>query len=230
MGVIVVLARSEDTVARLLTEKGPAGDVFIMTPADLSTEGWSYSSRAQDETVAVTGGRLIGAGDIGGVITRIPCVFEEDLGHIDATDRGYVAAEMTAFLLAWLSTLDCPIINRPTASALWGPNWCHEKWVQTAAGLGIPVNIARRQVTTRQAEATASPASGVTITVLGGRQIGDADPGLARQAMLLAQKAGVELLSVRFSGVEEGARFQAASIWPETVSVAMIDALLAATT
>jgi hypothetical protein len=57
-----------------------------------------------------------------------------------------VAAEMNAFLVAWLTSLTCPIFNRPTATSLCGPAWsvehwriqvarCGGQWARTAAGL-----------------------------------------------------------------------------------------------
>jgi hypothetical protein len=42
---------------------------------------------------------------------------------VDSSHRKYVAAEFNAFLLAWLSAQSCPVLNRPTASCLSGPNW-----------------------------------------------------------------------------------------------------------
>ena len=66
----------------------------------------------------------------------------------------------------------------------------------------------------------------MTVTVVGRRCLGDVDPSTAGHARRLAEAARVELLSVRFAGPEQGARFMGASIWPETVTEEMADALL----
>ncbi len=58
--------------------------------------------------------------------------------------EAYVSAEMTAFLLSWLSGLDCPILNRPTPNCLSGPGWRQEQWIHLAARLGIPVDPVQR--------------------------------------------------------------------------------------
>jgi hypothetical protein len=38
-----------------------------------------------------------------------------------ASERAYAAAELTAFVLGWLSSLDCPVRNRPDPACLAGP-------------------------------------------------------------------------------------------------------------
>ena len=231
---LVILARPHDPVALTLAERWSAedaglNDICIITPWDLSTAGWAYRSCEPDASVAMSQGRRLQAGEIDGVVTRLPCVFEEDLGHMQPVDRGYAATEMTAFLLAWLLGLNCPIVNRPTPTALWGPSWRHEKWVRTADALGMPVEPARRRIISLESleiDAKTAASDTVTVTIVGKRHLGDVDHTLVRHAQRLADAAGVDMLSVRFSGAEMGARFLGASIWPETVTDDMADALL----
>lgn len=230
-GTIVILARPNDPAAAMMAERWATENVAVITPWDLSSAGWVYRSSEPGEpgergaSVAISSGRRLPAAEIGGVITRLPCVFEEDLGHMEPTDRGYAASEMTAFLLAWLCGLNCPVVNRPTPTLLWGPSWRHEKWVRVADSLGIPVEIARRRVGGVE-EGAKSPVEGsVTVTVVGRRCMGDVDPAVARHAKRLADAAAVDLLSVRFTGPDKGARFLGASIWPETVTGEVADAI-----
>src|SRR6185312_5009593 len=111
----------------------------LLTPADLSVAGWRYHAGISGPNTAVVGGEVITVDALDGVLTRLPYVSPVELGHIVETDQEYVAAEMTAFLLAWLSRLPCPVINRPTSSWLCGPAWPPERWVWTAARLGLHV-------------------------------------------------------------------------------------------
>lgn len=229
-GTVVILARPHDPGAAMLAKRWSSEDVCVITPWDLSTAGWSYRSTEPHASVAMAGGRRLPASGICGVVTRLPCVFEEDLGHMQPADRAYAASEMTAFLLAWLSGLDCPVVNRPTPTLLWGPSWRPEKWARTAASLGIPVEAIRRRAAGRLAswqagKLTSLPAEGVSVTVVGQRRLGAVDDTLARHARRLAEAAGVEMLSVRFTSSRKGARFLGASIWPDSVTDEMADAL-----
>ena len=74
------------------------------------------------------------------MLTRVPAVFEDELTDIMFSDRSYVAAEMTAFLLFWLSRLRCPVLNEPTATCLAGRYWRREQWIDQAARAGIAVH------------------------------------------------------------------------------------------
>ncbi|MDH4099948.1 MAG: hypothetical protein OEV28_05180 [Nitrospirota bacterium] len=230
-GSIIILARPNDPAAALMAKqwsvKGAGhNDVCVITPWDLSSAGWTYRSENPGASTAVSQGRLLQAEEIGAVVSRLPCVFAEDLGHMEPADRSYAASEMTAFLLAWLYGLRCPVVNRPTPTLLWGPSWRNEKWVRVAHDLGIPVEVARRrtQMPKRQQQSTTKGA--VTVTVVGQRCLGDVDKTLARYAASLANAAGLSLLSVRFTGAEKGALFLGASIWPETVTDDVADAVL----
>jgi hypothetical protein len=151
------------------------------------------------------------------VITRLPCVVEQDLAHIVSAGRAYVAAEMNAFLMSWLTALKCPLLNRPTPPCLSGPYWRREKWLATAARLGIPITPIHRHATL-SGELIPKPNSqpdGITVTIVGQKSIGAVSPLLARQARSLANMAGVDLLSVRFSGPTDGSFFVEANLWPD---------------
>lgn len=173
-------------------------------------------------------------GDIAGVLVRLPCVYSHELLHITPADRDYVAAEMTAFLLSWLSTLACPVLNYPTPTCLGGPYWRPEQWTYAAACAGIPVTSTRRQVyLSASLTSVASEmvqfdpaASNLCVTVIGDRCVGNADGTLRRYARHLAEAAGVGLLTVRFIDDSLGLRFADANPWP-TLDDAVGEAVLA---
>jgi hypothetical protein len=137
--VLVVVASHWDSAAQSFVERRTAHSVHLMTPNDLSQVGWSHRLGDAAGSTAVIAGRQISALDVAGVVTRLPSVAERDLPYITPVDRAYVAAEMNAFLLSWLTELKCPLLNRPSPQCLSGPYWRPEKWVQTADRLGIPV-------------------------------------------------------------------------------------------
>jgi len=76
-----------------------------------------------------------------------------------------------------------------------------------------------------------SPASGlpavVTATVVGNRCVGSAPDRLARRARRLADAAGVDLLTVRFSGETSSASIVAVDPWPDVAEPDVCDAVLA---
>ncbi len=226
--MLVVMANCQDAAAHTLVERWAAYGACLLTPDDLSVAGWRYHPGDIQASRAMVAGCPLDARDIGAVITRLPWVFEHDLGHIVPADRAYVAAEMNAFLLSWLTALPCPVLNRPTPTCLSGPYWRQEKWVHIAARLGIPVTPVRRQSALRMAPAgfPESPEEGVTVTIIGQGHCGPVDPMLVKQARCLADVAGVDVLSVQFSGPTPGSCFVSASLWPDIAADDIADALL----
>lgn len=202
-------------------------DATLLTSADLSVAGWRHSLDPCSTSTAVLGGRRVATGDITAVLTRWPCIFDQELAQIVPEDRAYVAAEMTAFLRSWLTRLPCPVVNRPTAASLTGPSWRPEQWVHVAAGLGIRVRPIRRlarlsaEVSPKNQEPPPS-----TVTVVGEDSFGEVDPVLKTQARRLAAAAGVGLLAVHFSGPERGAELISADPLPDLGDGAVADALL----
>ncbi len=204
--MLVIVASRFDTGAQALADGWP-GSARVLTPADLSLRGWRHATGADDNT-AVIGGRLVAAGEIDRVVTRLPAVVESELGSIVAGDRGYVAAEMTAWLVAWLWELPGPVLNRPSTGYLMGPAWTREQWLLEARRLGIPAVTARRSTEIGDGcGASGGPPCGAMVTVAGGRPIGAGGDTLAEAAAALAEAAGVELLRAWFTSRDEDARF-----------------------
>jgi hypothetical protein len=182
----------------------------------------------------VADGQVLGSEEIAAVVTRLPWVSEFELPQIVPADRAYVAAEMGAFLLAWLSELACPVANRPSPNCLCGPFWRHERWVAEAARAGLTVESARSSVNAYGAEYVPSSSPGrISVTVVGERCFGEADEQLLAQSRSLARATGVETLTVHFSDSGAGMRFLTANPWPrleeDEVASALLDHLVAAT-
>jgi hypothetical protein len=210
--VLVLVASARDPAARALAGRWSEVDARLLTPADMSRRGWRFDPAAPEEGTAVIAGRPTPVAAMEGVLTRLPTIFEADLPHIVGPDRAYVAQEMSAFMLAWLSSLHCPVVNRPVPPSLAGPGWRHRRWLQAAEEAGL-----------RPAR---DDDEGRTLTVVGGECVGAAEPELAEQAARLAAAAAVDLLAVRVAGAGPAAQFLAADPWPDPSYPAVADALL----
>src|SRR5215207_9445084 len=115
----MILAHPDDCEAHRLVSEGAPGTVLI-TPRDLSRSGWLHVPLAPERDTAALGTRIVPADSVDHIQVRIAAVRERDLPHIEESDRKYVAAEMTAFLLAWLSARGNRVATRPSALALCG--------------------------------------------------------------------------------------------------------------
>lgn len=215
-GRILIVASAGDEAALRLPERLSRPEIVVMTPADLSRPGWLYRP-GTDRSALVAGGETLKSEQIAAVVTRLAWISELELGHIAAGDRAYVAAEMGAFLLAWLSEFRGPVANRPGPTCLCAPFWRHERWIARASELGLAVEPVRRAVANPDARDphSAGPHRGVKLTVIGDSCGGEAHEVLRDGLLRLARATGVETLTARFSDPEPGARLIAVSPWPD---------------
>ncbi|MHC0061539.1 hypothetical protein ACWATR_01255 [Nostoc sp. UIC 10890] len=241
--MLVIVASRHDKAAEALVANWAAHGhgVSLLTPEDLSVVGWRHYLSSIDGEInsplsssAVVGGVAmsptgcaIALDQITGVLSRLPSIFEQELLHIVPEDRAYVATEMNAFLIAWLSSLKCPVLNRPTPTYLLGPAWRPEQWVYAAAQLGIPVRPVRRQSSmSANVCAQVLEKSSVKVTVVGDRCLGEVEKTLASYARRIADAAEVDLLTVHFSSSESPAEFLGADLWTDISAPDVGDAIL----
>lgn len=224
--MLVIVASRYDKAAQLFAEQWGNQEVGVLTSQDLSLKGWRHDTETPEHSQAVVDGRAIAAHRITAVVTRLPAVLPTEIPQIVPRDRSYVAAEMTAFLSGWLNTLTCPVLNRPTATCLMGPNWSPQQWILTATQLGIPVEPLHQTVALESmVEAPPLPAGWITVTVVGDRTVGEGDPQLIAHARRLATAAGVDLLTVYFSNATAAATFVKAELWADLTQPAIATAL-----
>jgi hypothetical protein len=223
--LLVVASRYDETAAGLVAHWS-AHDAALVTPADLSSAGWGLSLGDCDRPSASVGGRVVGVDEIRGVLTRLPGVWDAELVDIDPGDRAYVAAEMTAFLLAWLTDLECPVVNPPTPGCLSGPYWRPEQWLAAAAEVGMAILPLTRTSDGPSSRNGTTPPGGVAATVVGERVLGEVEEPLAVQARELARLAHVALLEVRFGAAVGGSYFLGAEPWPDLGVPEVADAVL----
>jgi len=141
---VVIITDATDSGARHLAQDLNDRAVLV-TPRDLSRPGWTYRPDPGERRAMTTDGEL-GVGDIAVVVTRLGAVFETQLLHVTPIDRSYVAAEMTAFLRAWLDGLPIPVVDPPTTSSLSGTLWSSEQWSQQCASIGLSFAPLRRSI------------------------------------------------------------------------------------
>lgn len=224
---LLVLASCYDATAKSLVSRWSDFGAKLLTCEDLSKIGWQQFQDSNKISTAVVDGKIVPTEEIRGVLVRLPFVMEQDLFHIVPEDRDYVAAEMTSFLLYWLDTLKCPVINKPTSACLCGPNWRYEQWIHAASKVGMKIEPVKRHVAFANSESNIlNPNSYVKVTVVGEKCFGQVDDMLANQAKLLAKTAGVDLLCVRFSGSGNDSFFVGADLVLEKIEDNVADAIL----
>ncbi|MFI9152424.1 hypothetical protein [Streptomyces sp. NPDC053367] len=229
--ILVVASRRDAGARRLVRSWGP--EARLLTPDDLSSPGWSVRTEDPRSSRAVVQGEVVTAGEITGVVTRLPAVTSQEVRRIHPDDRDYAASEMTAFLHYWLSALPCPVLNRPGPTGLCGPGWRSEQWSLTARRLGIPVRAVRREVPQYQGAASAQAGSHeapgdrtrLQVTVIGGLCVGGDDHHLAEASRALAAAADVPLLTVFFEADGSQVRFVDAHPWTNAFDPRVTEAL-----
>jgi hypothetical protein len=221
--VIAVLASANDTGADALLARWAGAGARCLTPGDLCQRGWTHRPGCGCGE-AVVDGAAVPVRDFKGVVTRLMCVTERDLVSIVPHDRAYVAAEMTAFLLAWLSSLPCPVVNRPSPQGLAGPNLRPETWLALASEVGIPVRPLRRD-----RHGYGEPDGAVArdeVTVVGERALGGTSARARERAVRLAQHSGAEVMVAGFDAGEPDEPLIDAHVWPDLGRADVGDALL----
>jgi hypothetical protein len=223
--VIVIFASRFDESARSLAARWKNYDASLLTCDDLSVTGWRQFLNDNGTNRAVVSGQVLDVSNIDGVLIRWPGVFAQELIQIAPPDRDYVASEMMAFLFWWFSTLNCPVINKPTPVNLTGPAWRLEQWTYLGAQLGIPVKTARRHVAPGTVDNEPATPVASLVTVVANRCFGDVDPLLLEQSRQLARAADVSLAQIGFNGPNVDSVLTQVNLTPELTDE-VADALL----
>lgn len=99
-----------DRAARDIVDEWAAHDAALLSCEDFSTAGWRHRLGDRRASRAVVSGAVVPESDIHGVLVRRQWILDLELAHIEESDREYVAAEMNAFLVSWLTNLACPVL------------------------------------------------------------------------------------------------------------------------
>lgn len=225
MTVRLVLAHARDEPAHALARRW-GGDALLLTPGDLHRSRWrlDVDHRGGARAGLRHDGRIT---PVEAVVSRLGGIGDGELARVRPQDRDYAAAELTAFLLAWLDACRCPVLNPPIAGSLNGPPWHPEHWAAAARRVGLAVRTVRRCVAPGQAAVPegAEPATGVAATVVAGRCLGAVHPLLGRRLCALAAAAGTPLLGATVDGGGAGAAVADLTAWPDVADPEVADAL-----
>jgi hypothetical protein len=74
-----------------------------------------------------------------GALNLLPAVFAEELSFYAEEERAYQTAELQALIVYFLSSLPCPVVNRPSTVSLTGPVQNPAAWLAVASAAGLPV-------------------------------------------------------------------------------------------
>jgi hypothetical protein len=185
--VIAIVASAFDPAASARATAWSSAGAAVLSADDLCRSGWSFRVGDPDGGRAVVAGSVVDVGDIRAVVTRRPAVISDELVAIDDADRGYLTSEINAFLVAWLSALGCPVVNRPTTTCLCGPPWSDVHWQLAAARAAVTWHTG----SVEDAETTDVLVCGMATTGTNRREESEA-------AIRLAAEAGVAMLAARF--------------------------------
>jgi len=185
--VIAIVASAFDSAASALATAWSAKGASLLSADDLCRSGWSYRVGDPNGGRAVVSGSVVDVRDIRAVVTRRPAVISDELVNIDDADRGYLTAEINAFLVAWLSALTCPVVNRPTTTCLCGPPWSDVHW-----------QLAAHRADVQWHTSAANDAEKNDVLVCGTATIGTSRRDESDAALRLAAQAGVTMLAARF--------------------------------
>jgi hypothetical protein len=192
--MLIVVGGARDAEARAAVDQLGRDRAALLDAADMSRPGWRLSPHAPRSGRVVAAGRAVAVEAIEAVLVRRLAVHPQELTHVHADDRDYVAAEMTALLAWWLCALAVPVLNRPAAGALCGPAWRPEQWCVFAARNGVPAIVMERSCSLALPP---EPATAQAV-VVGKRVLGDAPASVRQSARTLAKAAGLELMSAGF--------------------------------
>jgi hypothetical protein len=234
--VRLILAHASDAPARALAVRW-GDDALLLTPADLHARAWQLDLGRGGIATAAIGPDL----PVTSVLSRLGGISPAELRRVQPEDRDYAAAELTAFLLAWLDACACPVLNRPGPGSLNGPGWRPEQWIAAAARAGLAVRAVHRHIEFMGAPQPApvdpmnslgmnsiDPVNSVSVTVVGQKWFGAVPESTGRRLCELARATGTPLLEAVLAGSDPESAVLAASAWPDIGKPQVADAVAVA--
>lgn len=183
--MILLIAEPGDMAAlwlhAWLAKHGTAA-VRIVTPAQLgyASSVAHYLGSPRDGIAFDLGpaGRLCSQ-DISGVVNRVMIAPQAHIERAPEADRLYASGELHAFMLGWLASLPCPMLNAPSPELLSGPHHSELATLHFAAIAGFECD----------ADPPSAPQPATTHFILDGQVIGPLLNSAARDSMILFARA-----------------------------------------
>lgn len=196
--MLLIIAGAHDAEARAAADWLGPEQAVVLDATDLSRPGWCLLAHEPGSGTIVAGGRELAVRRLQGILVRRLAVYPQELGHVHADDRDYVASEMTALLAWWLRVVPVPVLNRPGRAALCGPGWRHAEWRACARRLGFPV--AHLPPVTVAGHVAAEPKAATEIVLVGELLVGEAQPEMVKCLQALAAAANATMIQGVFDG------------------------------
>jgi hypothetical protein len=223
--MLLILAYAHDVGARVLADRW-GSDAILLTGDCLRRARWylevSPDGDVRAELATATGTPV----PVTGVVNRLGVVTMADLPGVHPDDQAYAAAELTAFLTAWLHACPVPVVNPPTTTALNGPAWYPERWVAAAVAVGLRAEV-RRQVGGAPSTPDPAWAGARQAHVVGDTCLGDVHDVVRRKMVALARHARTPMLTATVSGDGPDAAARDFSVWPDLTDPAVTEAVTA---
>ncbi len=219
----LILAHRHDGPAHRLAQRWGADEALLLTPGDLHRERLCLAVDGRGTSHA----ELLSRPEVTSILCRLDVVATTDLDHVDPADHEYAAAELAAFLHAWLGAWHGQVVNRPSAACLNGPGWRPQQWLHAAAGVGIRVRTVRTSTSAGQSgvEAAQVPVPGgeqAPVTVVGDQCLGVVSETMSERLRRLARTATCALMEAWLDA--DGAVVHLTA-WPDVSAPAVADAL-----
>ena len=142
--MFLILANAGDLVALQVANKlalwqGREKVIFLSAEYLAQETVWRYRQTSHDERteIRLPEGRVIDCRDLSAVFNRLWQITPPHFIAATEADRLYATSEMFAFLLSWLSGLQCPVINPANPRALSGAPRNLTEWMKMAASAGL---------------------------------------------------------------------------------------------
>lgn len=238
--LLILASRFDDNAARL-AQRWQDQDARVLTCQALSRRGWRFDPARPRCGALVLDEEPVAVDRLRGMLCLLPAVYPSELPHIEPGDREYVAAEMTAFLVAWLTSLPCPVLGRPTPLSLTGPLLRQEQWLREAARAGLPVQPRLRRLPAPGRLPIGAPAGppdeapATAVALVAGQPVpapNDSPPPASITTALAAMACavGATLLTAHFGQGASSMTFTGATTSVDVQLPEVADAMLAAFT
>lgn len=225
--MLLILAHAHDLPARALAARW-GSRALLLTVAGLHRWRWrldvAVDGRVAAELAAPDGTPV----PVTGVVNRLGWIAPADLARVHPVDREYAAAELTAFLLAWLDACPAPVLNPPGPRSLNGPAWSAEQWADAAASAGLRAGAVHRRLSLAEPPVPVLEwTCPISAHVVGDVCVGAVHPLIGTRLCALAKAAGISLLTATVSGPGPRAAVRDISAWPDVGQPEVADALAA---
>lgn len=206
--MILVLAAARDRATDAFAAELAPTPAAVLTYEQLACEPSCLRDPDFAASTLTLAGEQVPVARISGVVNTLPAVLPECLTMYAPTEREYQAAEMHAWLAYLLSTLECPVVSRPTASSLTGPAPNPLGWLALARAAGVPT--VEMELDSGEAADPPAPArASLEVTVLDGTPVRESGTAADRHTVELARRHGLAYLTARYA--QDGAEPRLAS-------------------